>query len=55
VKAYWAHRNLFGGAETLRLDADLFFTDRGDSQGATFDRSKGLDWSDLGAAWLRAS
>jgi translocation and assembly module TamA len=48
VKAYWAHRNLFGGAETLRLDADLFFTDRGDSQGATFDRRKGLDWSDLG-------
>lgn len=24
VKAWWAHRNLFGGAERLRLDADLF-------------------------------
>jgi translocation and assembly module TamA len=26
LKAYWAHRNLFGGAERLRLDADLFYT-----------------------------
>ncbi|MBX9990668.1 autotransporter assembly complex protein TamA [Phreatobacter oligotrophus] len=25
LKAYWAHRNLFGGAERLRLDADLFY------------------------------
>ena len=26
LKAYWAHRNLFGGAERLRLDADLLLT-----------------------------
>lgn len=25
LKAYWAHRNLFGGAERLRFDADLFY------------------------------
>jgi translocation and assembly module TamA len=25
LKAYWAHRNLFGGAERLRLDADIFY------------------------------
>ena len=33
VSGYWADRNLFGGAERLRLDADLFFTQGG------FDRS----------------
>ena len=25
LRTYWAHRNLFGGAERLRLDADLFY------------------------------
>ena len=25
LKAYWMHRNLFGGAERLRLNADLFY------------------------------
>ena len=25
IHAYWAHRNLFGGAERLRLDADIGF------------------------------
>jgi translocation and assembly module TamA len=25
LKTYWAHRNLFGGAERLRLEADLFY------------------------------
>ncbi len=28
VKTYWEHRNLFGGAEKLRLEGDLFFTPR---------------------------
>lgn len=28
VKTYWEHRNLFGGAERLRLEADVFFTPR---------------------------
>jgi translocation and assembly module TamA len=27
-RTYWAHRNLFGGAERLRLEADLFYADR---------------------------
>jgi translocation and assembly module TamA len=26
LRAYWANRNLFGGAERLRLDADVFYT-----------------------------
>lgn len=43
LKAYWVHRNLFGGAERLRFDADLFylFADQGWSNNATgrrFDR-----------------
>jgi translocation and assembly module TamA len=25
LRGYWAHRNLFGGAERLRLEADLFY------------------------------
>ena len=25
LRTYWAHRNLFGGAETLRLEASLFY------------------------------
>jgi translocation and assembly module TamA len=25
LRAYWAHRNLFGGAETLRLEGSLFY------------------------------
>jgi translocation and assembly module TamA len=50
VKAYWAHRNLFGGAERLRLDADLFYTQRYRSP---LDEILGIkrdafDWSDLG-------
>ena len=28
VKTYWEHRNLFGGAERLRLEGDVFFTPR---------------------------
>ena len=28
VKTYWEHRNLFGGAERLRLEASVFFAPR---------------------------
>ncbi len=43
LKAYWVHRNLFGGAERLRFDADLFymFADQGwsnDKTGRRFDK-----------------
>lgn len=37
LKAYWVHRNLFGGAERLRLDADLFYLFA--NQGWSGDRS----------------
>ena len=40
LRTYWAHRNLFGGAERLRLDADVFYTilDRdGKKRNARFD------------------
>jgi translocation and assembly module TamA len=42
LRAYWAHRNLFGGAERLRLDAELFYT--------RLDRDAGrrFDWENLG-------
>lgn len=46
VNAYWAHRNLFGGAERLRLDAALFFAQRGSTDGLPdFEE---FDWEDLG-------
>jgi translocation and assembly module TamA len=42
LRTYWTHRNLFGGAERLRLEADLFYT--------TLDRDAGrsAELSDLG-------
>lgn len=47
LKAYWVHRNLFGGAERLRLDADLFyFTGQQNWPGGNTRRGINLD--DLG-------
>ena len=50
LRAYWAHRNLFGGAERLRFDADLYYVDRDDI--FRFDprhrKKRDFDWSDLG-------
>jgi translocation and assembly module TamA len=47
LKAYWMHRNLFGGAERLRLDADLFyFTGQQNFFGGGTRR--GLDPNDIG-------
>jgi translocation and assembly module TamA len=49
VRAYWAHRNLFGGAERLRFDADLFLADNDRPYDfLTGKREKEWDWSDLG-------
>ncbi|WP_457090980.1 autotransporter assembly complex protein TamA [Microvirga sp. P5_D2] len=47
VRAYWAHRNLFGGAERLRLEGSVFYlTENG---GVPDDeKNKDFDWNDLG-------
>jgi translocation and assembly module TamA len=47
VKTYWEHRNLFGGAERLRLDADLFFAPRID--GTKVQRFGDFEPTDIGA------
>ncbi len=47
VRAYWAHRNLFGGAERLRLEGSLFYlTEDGGIRNE--DKNKDFDWDDLG-------
>jgi translocation and assembly module TamA len=51
-RTYWEHRNLFGGAERLRLEADLFLVPRND--GTQIKRVGDLEWSDLGGRF-RAS
>jgi translocation and assembly module TamA len=49
IRAYWAHRNLFGGAERLRLDADLFLAENQSPVDELLGRrDDGWDWSDLG-------
>jgi translocation and assembly module TamA len=45
ARVYWAHRNLFGGAERLRLDATVSATDPAKSGAPTH---KEFDWSDIG-------
>lgn len=46
VKTYWEHRNLFGGAERLRLEGDVFLAPRIDgTKITTFDD---FERSDLG-------
>ncbi|MEN5082419.1 autotransporter assembly complex family protein [Bosea sp. TWI1241] len=46
VKTYWEHRNLFGGAERLRLEGDIFFAPRID--GTKIQRFGDFLPSDLG-------
>jgi translocation and assembly module TamA len=46
VKTYWEHRNLFGGAERLRLEASVFFAPRID--GTKIQRFGDFKESDLG-------
>ena len=53
LRAYWAHRNLFGGAERLRLEGNLFYlTENGGRPDD--DDDDGFDWDDLGGRF-RAS
>lgn len=47
VKTYWEHRNLFGGAERLRLEASVFFAPRID--GTKIQRFGDFEETDLGA------
>jgi translocation and assembly module TamA len=47
VKTYWEHRNLFGGAERLRLEASVFFAPRID--GTKVQRFGDFEPTDLGA------
>ncbi|MFC5083986.1 autotransporter assembly complex protein TamA [Microvirga arabica] len=51
LRAYWAHRNLFGGAERLRLEGNLFYLTE---DGGRPDDDDDFDWSDLGGRF-RAS
>src|SRR5690606_25364990 len=48
IKAYWAHRNLFGGAERLRFDADLFYFRADQRWPGGQKATQGLDWRDFG-------
>jgi translocation and assembly module TamA len=44
VRAYWAHRNLFGGAERLRIEGSLFYLTE---DGGQPDRDDELRWDNL--------
>lgn len=46
VKTYWEHRNLFGGAERLRLEGDLFLAPRIDA--TKIQKFGDFERSDLG-------
>jgi translocation and assembly module TamA len=46
LHAYWQHRNLFGGAESLRLEGDLFVPPHDNS--SFFDDAKDFTLADLG-------
>jgi translocation and assembly module TamA len=52
LRTYWQHRNLFGGAESLRLEADVFVPPRANQD--IFSTLGNFDISDLGGR-LRAS
>jgi translocation and assembly module TamA len=47
LQTYWEHRNLFGGAERLRLESSVFYAPRID--GTEIKRFKDFTRSDLGA------
>jgi translocation and assembly module TamA len=46
VRTYWEHRNLFGGAERLRLEAEVFLAPRND--GTRIESFGDFERSDLG-------
>jgi translocation and assembly module TamA len=45
-RVYWAHRNLFGGAESLRIEGDLYYVDR--QRFFETRPEKDFDWGNLG-------
>jgi translocation and assembly module TamA len=48
IRAYYANRNLFGGMETLRLDADIYYLGLGYDPFAQQRKAAGIDTSGLG-------
>ncbi len=46
VKTYWEHRNLFGGAERLRIEGDIFLAPRID--GTKITKFEDFEKSDIG-------
>ncbi|WP_147077232.1 autotransporter assembly complex protein TamA [Methylobacterium haplocladii] len=48
VRAYYANRNLFGGGETFRLDADIYYLGLGYDPFAQQRKLAGIDTSGLG-------
>ena len=48
VRAYYANRNLFGGAETLRIDADLYYLGLGYDPYRQQRKAAGIDTTGLG-------
>ncbi|WP_343232592.1 autotransporter assembly complex family protein [Microvirga antarctica] len=46
LHGYWEHRNLFGGAERLRLESDIFLAPRND--GTRIKRFDDIEPSDIG-------
>ena len=46
LRAYWQHRNLFGGAESLRLEGDVFVPPR--TNAGPLDNLKSFELADLG-------
>jgi translocation and assembly module TamA len=51
LRAYWAHRNLFGGAERLRFEGNLFYLTE---NGGRLNDDEDVSWDDLGGRF-RAS
>jgi len=51
LRAYWAHRNLFGGAERLRIEGNLFYLTE---NGGRPEDDEDFSWDDLGGRF-RAS
>ncbi len=52
LRAYWQHRNLFGGAESLRLEGDVFVPPRTNS--SPIDNLKDFEFADLGGRFRAA-
>jgi translocation and assembly module TamA len=48
VRAYYANRNLFGGGETFRLDADIYYLGLGNDPFATQRKIAGIGSNGLG-------